>query len=65
MTAMNLYSARVGNVGSFFVAAVDISQAKALAEQWRDTRPYSDRIAHQNVSVKRHSDPRPVYAPGV
>jgi hypothetical protein len=56
--AMNLYTAKVGSVGSFYVAAVDSSQARAIAEAWRDSRGYSGHVV-----IKRNSDPRPVYTP--
>lgn len=57
LTTLNLYAVRVGNSGSFFVAAVDLTQAKAVGEQWRDERGFTGA----NVTAKRHADHRPVY----
>lgn len=62
MIALNLYTARVGNVGSFFVAAVDPAQARALAEQWKTERGIAPSLV---VKVQRFSDGRVVFAPGV
>lgn len=57
--SLNLYAVKVGNVGSFFVAAVDQTQAKAVAEQWRDERGFTG-----HVTVKRNADSRPVFTFG-
>lgn len=62
MIALNLYSCRVGNVGSFFVAAVDQTQARALAEQWKAEKGIAPSSF---ITVKRYADSRVVYAPGV
>lgn len=62
MIALNLYSVRVGNVGSFFVAAVDTTQARALGEQWKAEKGIAPSAF---VKVDRFSDHRVVYAPGV
>ena len=56
LTALNLYSVRVGNVGSFFAAAVDSTQAKAIGEQWRH-----EKGVRGDVTVRRHDAPKPVY----
>ena len=57
LTALNLYAVRVGNTGSFFAAAVDMHQAHAVAEQWRHDKGISSST---RITVKRHSDSRPV-----
>lgn len=62
MIALNLYAARVGSVGSFFVAAVDLTQARALAEQWKDERGIAPSSV---IKITRFSDSRVVFAPGV
>lgn len=58
LVPLTLYSVRVGNTGSFFAAAHDATQAKAIGEQWRADHGFAES---QNVAVKRSSDLRPVY----
>lgn len=62
MIALNLYSVRVGNVGSFFVAAVDQAQARAIGEQWKAEKGIAPSCV---VRIDHFSDHRVVYAPGV
>lgn len=56
LLATNLYAVKVGSVGSFLVAAVDATQARAMGEQWRDEKNLTG-----HVTVKRASDHRHVY----
>lgn len=58
VVACNLYTARVGNVGSFFVAAHDAEQARAIAELWA-----ADRNIKSHITIKRYRDSRPVFTP--
>lgn len=57
LSTLNLYAIRVGNTGSFFAAAVDVTQAKAVGEQWRDERG----LTGCDVTAKRYRDSRPVF----
>ena len=59
-TSLNLYAVRVGNSGSFFVAAADIDQAKAIGEAWRERNGIHESA---RVTAKRHKDSRPVFVP--
>lgn len=61
MESRNLYAIRVGSVGSFFAAAVDVEQARWIGEAWAADR-LGARTPTPRIIVKRHTDPRPVYA---
>lgn len=58
LATLNLYTVRVSNVGSFFAAAYDMAQARAIGEQWRHDRGFRDSLP---VTVKRYHDSRHVF----